>query len=1266
MCPCLGSYGRFLQYPWLCVPSLVPELTGQTDKRAHIRQPLNLAVRVFSTHAAAKQCRIKNFCLGGLFLDHDGREDGLRELRLQTDDIVNVQFVALKGNRNQEFRMRVRVAGVFQSGIGVEFIDPDPAALVTLQDLASRAASQARQAGPARNLVPGSDRARALDACRHAYEHFLKGSTKALFEQSDNDLFIAARDASSDNEQAQVLDAQKEIQGLAQSIEKDFVEQAMGKLKALGAPRTSESADQADEVSFDGMSLVDSHEFLDMLTVKRIIEKSEDRFRDDEFALLARLSFVAGKPVEKENNPVGLIEICGAFQSTMQHMGAGGRARKAIFGSFEKTVVRDLGSLYGEMTRCFLDNGILPNFKKPKPIVGRRHGAPPESDIAPVEQGVESEPSDGISAEVPSQPIAASPGSPALRRRYDERGSGAQGEPRRRSSDLVDQRGAVAPIPGPDDDVVAGAMRASAPPIPEPVNSDWSTGHSAGTPGNALRTARNLIDLNRRTPHRPAFSGAPAQSHRTNLSPPVVGSPAQAYEMDELKQALVALQVEIAAAAQHGSHRADVKSHVLRKLAETDDEGVAKKLAAPESDAIDIVTSLVTSILDDMLVADGMKPHIAKLEAPLVQVALDDEGFLGDRRHPARQFVDQLGRVNLPKPMKPGSKEERLSEDVDRLVRRILTEYDGDVGVFTEALTDVDELVERQANAYANNLEQVIDGCAKEKLAFAGMRRGGPQKTPKRKSRMGGKQSEEWKTWLQRAARLKAGDVLSINYPDGPRRETLAWVDEDKEKFVFVDSSGQKTSSMITQELAMQLRRGEAKLISNANLPAVDRGFHHIFQGLQERLSHDASCDALTGLLNRKQFEKRFELLLAQTRAEHEHHVLCHLDLDGFSNINRTCGRKASDELLRHYAKVLDKRFGARGLLGRLDADAFAIVIKDCALHEGRQAVDRHRLSFERSRVMWKGTPLPLSVSIGVSEVNDTTDDVVVALNNCRELCARAKEAGGNRTYPAGAQASPASAPKPAADEKEPGEILTEMMASDSIRLFCQRVAPLGGDADVKPFFEILLRIKGDQGTFAPPAPILRAAERSGRRSELDRWLISRVLHWIAANKRRMLKFGGLSMSLSNQTVNDPDSIGFVINEFTESKVPPGKIVFQITESAAVDELSAARDFIRVLNGYGCRFGLDDFGSETSSYAYLKELPIDHVRISGMFVKDITQNESDAAVVKSINEIGHFMEKKTVAESVDDEDTLARVRDFGVDYAQGVVFTNPVPLDDIN
>lgn len=429
---------------------------------------------------------------------------------------------------------------------------------------------------------------------------------------------------------------------------------------------------------------------------------------------------------------------------------------------------------------------------------------------------------------------------------------------------------------------------------------------------------------------------------------------------------------------------------------------------------------------------------------------------------------------------------------------------------------------------------------------------------------------------------------------------------------------------------------------------------------LSEKLSYQASHDALTGLINRWEFERRLQRVLQTTRSDTTRHALCYLDLDQFKIINDLCGHVAGDELLRQLGRVLAKQVRQGDTLARLGGDEFGVLLEHCSLAQAKRLASTLKQTIEEFRFIWEGRSFSLGVSIGLVPLDEASDTITGVLRAADAACYAAKDEGRNRIHLYQEDDAELS--------RRHGEMqwvawINEALEQNRFHLAFQQIAALKNPEG--EHYELLIRMEDEAGQIIAPGAFLPAAERYNLAPKLDRWVIDTALTWFATHPQQLERLYLCSINLSGQSLGDQDFLQFVIDKFGEGQVPPEKICFEITETATIANLSSATDFIAALKKLGCYFALDDFGSGLSSFAYLKNLAVDFLKIDGMFVKDIIDDPTDLAVVISINEIGRAMGKKTIAEFVENEAILEKLREIGVDYAQGYGIGRPMPLTEM-
>jgi diguanylate cyclase (GGDEF)-like protein/PAS domain S-box-containing protein len=426
---------------------------------------------------------------------------------------------------------------------------------------------------------------------------------------------------------------------------------------------------------------------------------------------------------------------------------------------------------------------------------------------------------------------------------------------------------------------------------------------------------------------------------------------------------------------------------------------------------------------------------------------------------------------------------------------------------------------------------------------------------------------------------------------------------------------------------------------------------------LQKELSWQASHDALTGLVNRREFELILERVLSSVREQDKQHALLYLDLDQFKVINDTCGHVAGDELLRQITALMQPLIRDGDTLARLGGDEFGVMLEGCSVPQAQQIALKLLQSLEEFRFVWQEKIFRIGVSIGMVGIHAGNGSISGVLSAADAACYMAKEKGRNRIW------IHQDDDHEAAQRQGEMEWVSRIMhAFDENRfvLYFQRVMPLSATDDCS-YREVLVRMVDEKGELVPPMAFIPAAERYGVMSTVDRWVVQTAFAWLSSHPSEER----LAINVSSQSLGEEDFLNFVMEQFRVKRLSPRRICFEITETAAISNLNRATHFIATLRTLGCRFALDDFGSGMSSFAYLKSLSIDFIKIDGAFVRDMINDEVDFAMVEAVNRIGHVMGIRTTAEYVESEEILEKLREMGVDYAQGFGLHLPEPLEPI-
>lgn len=429
---------------------------------------------------------------------------------------------------------------------------------------------------------------------------------------------------------------------------------------------------------------------------------------------------------------------------------------------------------------------------------------------------------------------------------------------------------------------------------------------------------------------------------------------------------------------------------------------------------------------------------------------------------------------------------------------------------------------------------------------------------------------------------------------------------------------------------------------------------------LSEQLSYEARHDALTGLYNRSALELRLQHALDSLQDNDDaHQTFCYIDLDQFKLINDSCGLVGGDELLRQLAGVLSEAIGGTDTIARLGGDEFGVLLDKCPADVAQGFATQICEAISKFRFIWDGKTFTTSASIGVVTIDTAFRDASQIMLAADSSCYAAKDAGRNRVH--AFEASDTSL------IQRHGEMrwvikVKRALETDNFQLYAQPIVPLRNQRSGYLHYEVLLRLIDDDGSAVPPGAFLPAAERYNFSSSVDRWVVRSTLSWLAQRSDYIEPLSICAINLSGQSLGDELLMNELLALMSAYPVAANKLCFEVTETAAITNLSVAIKFINKLKLHGCCFALDDFGSGLSSFAYLNNLPVDYVKIDGVFIKDIVENPVNEAIVVSINEVAHVMGKKTIAEFVENDAIARKLREIGVDYAQGYGIGKPAPI----
>lgn len=432
---------------------------------------------------------------------------------------------------------------------------------------------------------------------------------------------------------------------------------------------------------------------------------------------------------------------------------------------------------------------------------------------------------------------------------------------------------------------------------------------------------------------------------------------------------------------------------------------------------------------------------------------------------------------------------------------------------------------------------------------------------------------------------------------------------------------------------------------------------------LTRELSWQATHDALTGLVNRIEFERRLDALIRRVKIEKDTHALLYMDLDQFKIINDTCGHLVGDKLLIQLAELMKDHVRQADTLARLGGDEFGVLLETCPADQAHVIAEKLRNTIKEFRYQWDDKTFEIGVSIGMVILDEHSASTAEALSAADVACFSAKELGRDRIC---LYQPDDSLMAQRHSEMEWVAHIKKGLKEDRFALFCQAVIPIDESNIDDTHYEILVRMLDEDGYFVLPHKFIPAAERFGLMSDIDKWVIRNTFVYVAnlekdAATARTPRF---AINLSGTSINN-EMLQFIKEQFHQAGIRPELVGFEVTETAAIANLTQAHHFINELKLLGCTFALDDFGSGLSSFGYLKSLPVDYLKIDGAFVKGIVEDTVDRAMVDVINRIGHVIGIRTIAEFVENKHILSHLKAIGVDYAQGYGIDKPKPITEV-
>lgn len=1207
------------------------------ERRIHPRYPLHLSATVRVPGFGSRACTVRDFCLGGMFLGIGADEASLlgggHPPERGTDLLIELALDE-EGTR-RGYRFQARVARAVQGGIGVSFVDPDPVAVAALQRRAL-AFQKARTVTPAPRPGgrPEAEVRRIHAAVRELVAERLKGLLAPFFPDVRREMIEVANTTATFLNQASYFEANAALSSAAEQIRETFVKGVLAEVDGLVSPEKEEPEESLLALSAEDLTLVDQSDFEDMLATSAVAARAEERFRKPLTELQRRIATLVEVPLDISSCPLAPGVFADAFRAGVTRLGLHRRALEVVYRVFERTAVHGLGSFYDSVNGLLEREGVEP-LAPPKPTVVQRPARPAPAPTP--QEGPATRPSpEPAPAPGPAWPAASGGPAPGPAPQPAPGAGAFQG--------ATPQAGPALPpsaVPHPG---ILPPEGGSPPSVPfYGPGLPWTVppvgGQASSRAGDPFRVAQALMAL----AGTPVGNAPPGPDGR---APALPGT--REATNTEVLDALAALQVRDLSEAPHEGVATPLQDRLVEQLARGDAHRRPTRLAVSQKPVLDLVGRFLDSVSDDLVLAEAVKQRVARVGNALHRAALRDEGLLDDDAHPARRLLDQLGELDA----RQGPDATVWRRDVDPLLDRIAENFGDEPAAFAEAAHALEEILREDRQRYRANVDEVVKTAQRQHAVLRS----------RRKDEAARPLPPELAEWAARARRLRAGDRLEL-WAGTPRAErtTLAWVSDDQSTFAFVNRRGEKAASLSLQEVAMELRRGMARPVDQPEGPLVQRAMDRVLEDVHRKVESRAQRDGTTGFLNARTFEHSLTSAMADGSKRRVSHALCRVDLDHFRALTDHHGAAAGDAAIAAVARAISEVLPESATAARVAPDAIGVLLPDTSIDDAEAQAEAFRRVVRDLEFRFDEQTVPVTASVGVVAVPPDAEQARDLIRASESACRAAQDAGGDRVQRYGFDDSMVNRHEGLVHALKQ---LQRALDAGHIGLRGQRIVPIGGDGSLAPHWEVLLELKDEEGQTVPAAHVAAAAEHYGHAAALDRLIIRTTLQWMADHPEEVEEAGGLAINLSGQTLADDTLGNYVLDQLMQTRVPPSKVLFEVSETAAVTRMSSAQQFVRTLQDFGCRFCIDDFGSGQASFAYLRQLPVEYVKIDGQFVRDMVENENDYAVVKSINDVAHVMGKLTIAEFVHSEAVLERLKVLGVDYAQGYWLGRPRSLGD--
>lgn len=1261
------------------------------ERRIQIRHPVDLHAKVRGRNQLPTNCRVLNLCNGGALLDTPATEPALPFV---SGEHVDLHFDLPDAQSMDPVQAVVEIVHRVDRGLGARFIRLEGNGRARLARFIGEAAAASQ---PAADLEhdPGRVQARAL--LRDVGQRNLGGLLDSLLETLVEDLWSHSERAMSDAERARLTG---EIGLLARAVQDESIprrirQEWLDALQTLGQARAAPAARAGAAPPADGLQLIDPDEFEIWLAKSELANRLEAELCEPLDALRTQVSAL----FQETALPLEPLALAEAIEQALSKIGVGKELQKLSMRMIANHLSSNLGAFYREVSRAWISSGLADIETSPRTTGADAstadasgYAADVPDSAAPLDR-VTAAPAGAAFQHAPSgatqgaravgrmaDPLARSPVALAGRTRPTRYAGG------RRVADLLSRLPMDFQLPEADAnrplrELLAQWLR-SAEPTQEESHSERQPVLSPQVEERVEVTDR-LLSYMLADPATPARIKSLIKPLSRRFLSMAIGAPGA---MVDTSQPLVNLinrleQLSLYLLNQEDDDRGlrrefeDVAQTLVSSEARDPaalDE-LSKNLGAIESKAgreyqgnvvnwvnvceakerERLAREQVRERLNDALAGRRMHQVVAELLQAgwrnLLELACANGGIEGPRWRQSWRLLSSLHRMT-------GG--EGAAEDPEPIaLEAMLAEMRAGLSYVGVDAISCHELLERMETAVRR--ARALLSRDEDFLMFSPLAADAdsePERIPANLP------TADWERGLSQVNALPLGALLWMRTKDDSKALRLIWRNADGSRLAIADTLGKKVKVLRRQRLAETFACGQAHAEAPTAKRVVTRAADAALTEMQERLVYRETQDSLTGLANQRRLLGSLTQLLLSEMGSASAHALAFLELDRYDTLTGTFGYSAGERILVAVARLLENVVPDALCLAYLGGCRFGLLMPALDCDHASEIGEAIRAGLTAMPSDLQGKPFRLAGSLGMVMLNGDASTPEQLMSAASVACLASHREGGDRVILF----------------REDDEIVAReldhlrgwaqaeaIIASKRHRLRYQRIVPIDPSSELTPHCEILLSVYDEQGAPLPLQPFILAAEAFNRMREVDRQVIETALRWVNEHPDQVRAIGGIAINLSGQSLSDPDLLTFIRSSLEGLRVPVELVSFEVTETVAIVNLEQAAMILGEIKALGCRVALDDFGSGMSSYSYLKQLPVDYVKIDGSFVKDLLISPHDREIVKSFNEIAHFMGKKTIAEYVENLEILELLRDIGVDYAQGYAIERPQFLDEM-